>query len=131
MALPQATAARAGRTEGLRCFVRESSPATFQAVSIDLGLATGGGSESEAKDSLRSQILSYVMEAHTLDRAYFHDHMQRKATNWIRLESWLIRLRLRRRGAVWLEYVPMPAGGSAAAGVCGAAGGTTGNPWRK
>ena len=62
----------------LRCYARQKE-GVWQAVCIDLNLAAQGKTLEKAKRRLHVQILDYVREACTIDRAHFEHLMNRKA----------------------------------------------------
>lgn len=69
----------------LRCFARHRD-GLWQAVCIDLNLAAQDKKLEKAKQKLHAQIVDYVNDACTVDKAHFKQLMNRKAPIPLRLE---------------------------------------------
>lgn len=75
----------------LRCYAKRDGD-QWVAVCIDLCLAAQADSFAEARAALDAQVVSYVEEALTVDRASAYELLNRKAPVSQRLEYWFIRL---------------------------------------
>lgn len=71
--------------KNLRCYAKHRD-GVWQAVCIDLNLAAQDKKLAVAKSKLHAQILDYVKEALTIDRAYAKQLLNRKAPWPLRLE---------------------------------------------
>lgn len=74
----------------LRCYAKRDGD-QWVAVCIDLCLAAQSDSFEAARRALDQQIISYVDEALTVDRASAFELLNRKAPLSQRAEYWLIR----------------------------------------
>lgn len=80
----------------LRGYAEQQGPDLWVAVCIDLCLAAQGETCQEARSRLDAQIDTYVEDAFTVDRAYFHQLIPRKAPLRQRVKYYLIHLHLAR-----------------------------------
>lgn len=80
----------------LRCYAEQQGQNLWVAVCIDLCLAAQGETCQEARERLNAQIDTYVVDAFTIDRAYFHQLIPRPAPLRQRLKYYLIHLHLAR-----------------------------------
>ena len=73
----------------IRCYVKQTG-SYWVGVCVDLCLAVQADSIDEAKRKLEAQIVSYVEEALTVDRAFAAELLSRKAPLLQRIEYALI-----------------------------------------
>lgn len=76
----------------LRCYAKRVPAGHWEAFCIDLCLAAQADTLQEVRQKLHEQVVSYVLEALTIDAAYADQLFERKAPLAQRIEYRLIRL---------------------------------------